>query len=513
MKKFIYGFIILPVSLFVCFSCTEFEGINTNPEAPTEATASLLTRQLIASIMKPPGAKTFSYDQMIPKYMAWWEGAQSAQYNYFGRTSFSDYRILINCEKMMGYVAENETDAYQGLISFIKAYRLYYVSMKVGDIPYRDALKGETGNVTPQYDTQKEVMLQILDDLEASYASFSKSEISEFRGDIIYDGNVEQWKKAVTAFQLKVLINLSKKQSDTDLNIKSRFAKIVQENALFESNEDNMQLVFANQSGMIYPFHNTQTKHAPYVMVSSVLIDSLKKYEDYRLFYFANPAVSQINAGISESSWEAYIGTDPSLPFSEISQQKSEDRYSTLNSRYTEYEPAEPLIRSGYAEQNFILAEAALRGWITEQSATYYYKKAIEGALRFVMNKTPLNETYNHGMPITEAYIQSHIEKPELQLTGSTSTFEKDLNKIITQKYMSSFMQLPLEAYYDYRRTGYPKLPINPETNQNEVKDKIPVRYMYPQGEIDNNRENAEAAIQRQYNGNDNVNELMWILQ
>ena len=68
-------------------------------------------------------------------------------------------------------------------------------------------------------------------------------------------------------------------------------------------------------------------------------------------------------------------------------------------------------------------------------------------------------------------------------------------------------------CYYDFRRTGYPKLPVNPSTNMNTVPDKMPMRWRYEQREYDFNRENLEEAIQHQYNGNDDWNELMWILK
>jgi hypothetical protein len=36
---------------------------------------------------------------------------------------------------------------------------------------------------------------------------------------------------------------------------------------------------------------------------------------------------------------------------------------------------------------------------------------------------------------------------------------------------------------------------------------------MYPQSELDNNFENVAEAINRQYDGNDNINGVMWLLK
>ena len=74
-------------------------------------------------------------------------------------------------------------------------------------------------------------------------------------------------------------------------------------------------------------------------------------------------------------------------------------------------------------------------------------------------------------------------------------------------------MQYPMDAYYEYRRTGYTVLPTNPNTNRNTDKNKIPVRWMYSTWEYDYNKENVEEAVQRQYEGIDDYNKLMWILK
>ena len=110
----------------------------------------------------------------------------------------------------------------------------------------------------------------------------------------------------------------------------------------------------------------------------------------------------------------------------------------------------------------------------------------------------------------SQSYIDAFLAKESVQLKGS---FDEQLNMIMEQKYIAGFMQLPYQAYYDYRRTGYPVLPINPETSLNfNAPDKLPVRWQYPDTEISYNTENVEEAIERQY-GSDEVNKLMWILK
>lgn len=506
MKHIVNLWIVGIVALCISSCDSKFDDINTNPDAPIVSTAEMEALHLILGITNLDSQKYFVYDNMYSKQIAWGEDAQNEQYNNFGRTDFESYTLLTNVQKMIELALDADKEAYTGLGKFIRAYKIFYFSLEVGDVPYSDALKGEEGNLTPKYDTQKEVMQNVLKDLEEAYTHFSAA--GTFSGDPIYSGKPEAWKKAVTAMQLKVLMHLSKKTADTDLKVKEKFAQIVANQTLMTSNADNFQLVYADKAGQVYPFNIDRTKHWVYSMLSTTIADPLKAAEDYRLFYFANP-IPSIAEEKGEDSFDAYIGVDPSEPITVVKDKYNTKQFCGLNSRYTHYKPGEPLIRLGYSEQNFILAEAAARGWITGDASTYY-KTGITASFDFLRTYTPDDATYHHGRKITDEAIEAAVNHPVNQLTGNT---EDDLNKILTQRYVASFFQYPYDAYFDYRRTGYPVLPINPTTNLNAEKDKIPVRWMYPQSEYSYNGDNVKEAVQRQYSGSDDVNKLMWILQ
>lgn len=161
-------------------------------------------------------------------------------------------------------------------------------------------------------------------------------------------------------------------------------------------------------------------------------------------------------------------------------------------------------------QQNFILAEGALRGWIDKNKAEEYYKAGIRASMEFIAQYTPDDVIYHHGYPITPEYIDQYLDGEAIQLNGN---FNHDLEMILLQKYLASYLQHPdNDCFYDNRRTGYPVLPLNPESNLNTDPDKFPVRWMYPQDELDYNRQNVQEAIDRQYGGSDDFNELMWIL-
>lgn len=503
-----FKILTLATATYMFGSCANFDEINTNPDASTQVSSKLLATSAIAGLVKPTMGAGYVDHMFISKYIAWGEGARGAQYNDFYRTGFGSYVNLTDYQLMADLASESDKNAYEGLAHFLKAYTLFDLTMAVGDIPCSEILQGEMGILTPKYDSQKDVCLYILQELDSAYEKMSQA--NNFEGDFVFGGNANQWSKIITAYHLRVLMHLSIKEKDADLKVEERFRNVYNRKMLMESNADNLQLTFSDKSGQFFPFHSSNNKHWAYAMVSDYLVNMLKENQDYRLFYYAKPCQTKVDEGVNPASWDAFVGVDPTAPISDVREAYATSNCSGLNARYIDYIPGEPFIRIGYSEQNFILAEAALRGWIKEDPS-YFYKKAIRGSFDFINENTPDDEIYHYGNKLTEEIINTFLANPNIQLTGN---FETDLELIMKQKYIASFMQLPWMPYYDYRRTGLPKFPINPETSLNfNAPDKIPVRWQYPDSEISYNKANVEEAIQRQYGGADEVNKLMWILQ
>jgi hypothetical protein len=507
-------------------SCTgRFDEINTNRDTPSSATASTLATTLLGDIMTynlseiHSVTRFFMEDYFLVKMAVFSQGQSAVQYNQFDENYFmsnfakrSDYvnlgfGNLRNADKMLALTDDRTYDAYKGFALFLKAYQLYYITCFYGDIPYSEAIQGETLTLTPRYDTQRDVMAQILDDLDLAYEHFSRA-TTPLSGDFVFDGNLENWRKVVSAFELNVLITLSKKEaSEAGLRIRERFAEIVASRPLFTSNADNLALTFSDQGGMYYALNEARGNLHGFMWLSDGFVSMLKRYGDCRLFSFAKPAQALLDEGMAPDSFDAYAGIDHTIPFNEVQTLADEKRCSNLNDRYIRLRTGEPLAKLGYAQMNFVLAEGVLRGWISG-SASDYYKKGIEAGMTFTMQYTP--SQYDNGRPITADYIREHLEKPALQLTGA---FEADLEKIIEQKYIASFIQYQRDTYLDYRRTGYPRLSINPSTSLNLMPDRIQVRLKYPTAELSYNRANLEEAVQRQFDGFDDENRLMWLLK
>ncbi len=506
MKKIIAKYMLIAGGLLTLGGCSDFAEINTNPNAATTVTSEMLGTNLILNVA---ANSSFLGPALLSKAISHTEFPNALQYNSLGKQSFEDLVVLTNVDKMINLAPEGaQKNSFTGLGKFVRAWRFYELTIRVGDIPYAKALQGEKGVISPEYSTQKEVFLGILQELEEADKAFEQG--TKFAGDPIYNGDVAKWRKLVNTFALKVLLNLSVKESDPDLNVKSRFNTIVTTKPLFESNADNFQVVYSDVANQRYPWFKLNNQGLIYPVMSTMIVDKLRDLEDYRLFHYAAPSPVKIASGINASSYAAYVAVNPSVVYSDLAAVASSKDYSNLNARYSELANSEPFYQIGYTTLQFILAEASLRGWVAGKTASAYYENGIRAGMQFVASNTPDNADFHHNRKITADYITSYLASDKVKLSG---TMQQQLEKIITQKYLGSFLQAGYDSYFDNRRTGFPVFPINPLSNNNTDKDKMPVRWMYPDSEVNYNNENLTKAIQSQYGGNDDFNQKMWLLK
>lgn len=517
MKIMLKYIMVMLVTAIVWASCTQkFDAINANPDASTTSTAPWLATNMLKSITSDDIASTkgFCGPFMLSKYVLWTERQEDLQYNKIARTSFGRLSVLRNVAPMLGYAANEPAglkNSYTALAHFIRAWQFYQLTMQVGDIPYSDALKGESaGVIKPKYDNQKAVFVGILNELDSANTLFATG--TDFSGDFIYKGSVDKWRRLTNSFELHVLMQLYKKTGDADLNVVNRFKDIVASRPLMRNYDDNFAVTYVNSAGYAYPWSSTPIQLNSFSgqsMVGGALITPLKALNDRRLFYYAEPAPAQITAGKQASDWDAYVSIEASDLFANTTSSRNSGNFCEFNKRYKELFNAEPVGLLNYWDIQFILAEATVRGWITGTSAQAYYAAGIQSSMNFLANYTPA--AYNHGMAMDAPYINAYPATAAVALTGAA---ENQIKQIITQKYLAGFLQgVDNNAWYENRRTGYPAFVLNQNTNRNIPASQFPVRWLYPQLELDNNGTNVAAAIQSQYGGTDDANQVMWLLK
>lgn len=509
MKK-IYKIFLVLISLAIVSSCSNFEKLNTDPNAASSVSPEMLATQVLKDTYRfwNPNPTDFSSGNLTCKHMARLD-ATSNPYQYYGSYwpygGFGGLQKITNFKRMIESAEGNPAKpSFEGLALFLKAYAGFYATLDMGDIPYSEAGKAEEGILRPKYDKQADVFVQVLADFKAAEEKFAEGK--NFGScDIMYGGDAAKWRKLCNAMQLRVLQTISK---HITADQKTRFAAIVAANNLMTGNADNFQLVYSDNPNATHPMWNGENQRI-LDAVSKLMVDELIKNNDRRLFYFAEPAKAQINAGKLETDFTAYVGAPTELASGTLAINGQAGMYSLVNIRYTIPRAGDPMIRFAYAEQCFIIAEAIEEGWITGNSKDYY-ENGVKAQLAYYMT-LPSAQTGVHTMKIDQPYIDGYF-------TGAAayaSTKEDRLHQIWTQRWLiDNFQGNGSPYYYQFLRVRYPVFPLDPATSMNpDDKNVYPPRLKYDQNEQVTNPENYKKAVDEQYGGYDGVNGVPWYLK
>jgi hypothetical protein len=300
-------------------------------------------------------------------------------------------------------------------------------------------------------------------------------------------------------YKLRVLINLSKKETDTDLNIKKLFSDVVSNPAKYPvltSLDDNLKFTY-NASTDKYPLNqDNYGQTATRNNMSATYLNTLVALKDPRTFIVADPASAKIQAGLTAADFEAYVGASSGESLDDMSTKMLNGEYSAISkSKYYSSYFGEPTIQIGYSEMCFNIAEAINRGWITG-NAEDYYTKGIKASWTF------------HGVTDVETKWTAYSAQTSVKLSSTAATA---LTQILTQKYLAFFQNSGWEAYNNYRRTGVPTFLTGPGTANS---GRIAKRWQYPSSERTTNASNYNAALKSQFGAeNDDINAEMWIIK
>jgi hypothetical protein len=220
-------------------------------------------------------------------------------------------------------------------------------------------------------------------------------------------------------------------------------------------------------------------------------------------------------AGKKFTDITAYTGAPAGLSMGDLGTNAQGGLYSYVNALRYSFDfagsKAESAMIIGYPELCFNIAEGINRGWTTGDAATWY-NKGITASMNFLgisenssIAVGNLNGTKTYGS-ISNISVTAYLAQPAVAYQGGTD----GLKQILTQKYIAFWQNSNWEAFFNQRRTGVPAFSSGPGTGNGT---KIPKRWQYPVAEAAANGSNYNAAIQRQYQGADDLNGTMWILQ
>ena len=492
MKKYLKYIVAGAALAFTCNSCIDLEEMNIDPNNPTTTDPALLLTGLSFTTFEESSASVCHATKMLILT----SGESTYQVYKWTRGGFDYYNNLRNVAKMKEEAAKGDQSAYEALALFFEAHYYYMLTMQFGDVPCSEAMQAETnGLYQPKYDSQETVLATVLAKLEEANTLLTDNN-SIISGDIIYNGDLMKWRRLVNAYRLRVLMSLSNKQTVGSLDVKSTFARISQNEPLMTSDADNGQLVFLDQQDDRYPYFNDSDFGSGRYM-DSTYVAALATRKDPRLFAFCTQTPAAEKAGLAIDDFSSYDGGDPAIAYSLVNDKVTLGGCSKPATRYYQHATNEPMILLGYTEQQLILVEAVVRGWISGDDRALY-ESAVKASFRFYEKYAPTVAAYLDEEAAT-AYLQG-----EKVVYSPSLTKDQKIERIILQKYIPTFLQGSMwMPYYDQLRTGYPEFRRATGVN-------LPYRWMYPQNEYNNNAANVEAALQSQFGGNDRTSDKPW---
>ncbi|MBN1791741.1 MAG: SusD/RagB family nutrient-binding outer membrane lipoprotein [Bacteroidales bacterium] len=492
MKKI--ALLIIVFSALFMTGCEKLENLNQNPNNVVETHPQLLLTTVEWDAFQVAGVSPLFASRMVIQT----DGEDVYQYYKWDRGSYDSYNNLRNITLMMEEAVRIGSPNYQALAKFFRAYYFYNLALTFGDVPYSQALKGETVALySPEYDLQKDVFKGILQELKEAIEMMTDDIID---GDIIFAGDAGKWRKLINSFRLKVLITLSGKTDETDMNIIGTFADIVTNQPIMESNDDDGQLIFYDQLGSRYTEYNNSDYGSNRYM-DSTFIRKLQDHEDPRLFVYCAQTKNAKETGLDIADFLAYEGGNPIAPYNEVNLKAAAGNVSKVNLRYTTDPTCEPHRLMSYAELQLILAEASVRGWIDPSDAETYYEEGVKASFDFYNTYAKEYSGY-----FDDAAAHDYLVGDLVDFSNAAND-EARIERIIMQKYLQSFLQGGWSAYFDKLRTGFPDFILLPGITP-------PARWMYPNSEYQLNAENVSAAIERQFGaGNDKIRETTWWLK
>ena len=363
-------------------------------------------------------------------------------------------------------------------------------------IPYSEALQGNPElSLAPGYDTQQEVYTRLFADLELAASLLDDTAVAiNADSDLLFAGNIDSWRRFANSLRFRLAMRVS--------NVNEALANEVltdlESADLFESNAGSAEFQFnsvfnnpLNEAGNI-----RFSEGAQYVNPSKFLVDLLLEKDDPRIKFY----IEEASLYDTFDFLDRYKGVPSLLPFTseEWGDYNLDETLGDPNgewgdvSRIGEFfmtnERPVPLL--SYSELCFLQAEASLRG-LWSGNADELVKEGV---------RAHIEQMNFHNYSDHEAIEEQDIAEYVNAISGV------DLEEVITQKWLLFTYENTLEAFSEYRRTGFPTLvDFYGVAIENSL---FPQRLKYPNSEFTLNQENYLEALELQ--GSDELTTPLW---
>ncbi len=485
--------------------------LNENPDAYSEIVPEFLftKAQLDAMDISYFGTAALTIGGSMQQFATYKE-VPAAGDKYFNdgysKSYFSEaYPSVVNeIQEVILAVSDDPEDVNRLAMARIwRTYAFHHLTDLYGDIPYTEAGKGSIEKIyTPKYDEQAFIYNDMLTELEEAANALDASKETFGNADLIYSGNVDQWKK----FAYSMMLRLGMRLSEIDPAAAQTWVqKAIAGGLILEDSDlaaidyvDGSQIDSRNpvawalmRGDYLDPQNEDNVEGGK---LAKTFIDHLVNTGDPRLNVFS---VLWVQSPTGEYVADTATALQKGMPNAEFNSKPADfATYSEPNpNTILKYDA--PLLVFTNAEVHLLLAEAAIRGWYNGDAA-----EAYQAGVRAGMSQW---SRFGSGGEISIERIVNYLSNNPFPTSG---TFEEKMEAIHTQKWVSLFLD-EYEIFAEWRRTGYPTLmPTNYPGNL--TGGTIPTRFVIPDSEEIINGPNFLDAVNRQGEGNLLTSKVWW---
>ncbi|MFB6455616.1 SusD/RagB family nutrient-binding outer membrane lipoprotein [Chitinophaga sp. Hz27] len=473
-KIFKYSSVVMVAATIAITGCSKLDNMNRDPTKPTTTQPQILLTGAQKSAMDIlySGLQN-GYIGM--EYAQFWSGnsrTNDAQYNLDEGNNSSFWNTLYtsalhNLDELVkqnnSKPAQASTTNQNGVALIMKCWIYQMLADTYGNLPYTDAFH-VTSNITPKYDDAQAVYKSLLDTLQQQITVMDEKESSFNSGDVIYNGKVGAWKKLAHSLILRMAIRMA----DANPQMAQQLIEANYQGA-FTSNTDNAQFQYINTAPNKFPYNESEREISEF-FVTTTLTDYMKSINDPRLPMYARPAknsdtIKGMPYGTAASDAKRLSPNDYSFPGTQA------------------YSATMPGILMTYSEVEFILAEAAARGYNVGDAATHYQN----GVRSSILYWSKLSNT-----PVSETEISDYLQRVPYAAADWR-------NVIGTQKWLSLYLQ-GFQAWFERTRLHFAKpggspLFIAPVSGSVDPSvTMVPYRLTYLKSEATQNAANYQSA-------------------
>ena len=402
---------------------------------------------------------------------------------------------------------------YYWLTKIIEAYNTAQATDLFGDMPYsqaftaRNSIYNQPVILNPKYDAQQNIYDSILTDLHNA-ANFLDT--AHLKGniypaqailptqDVIFGGVLSSWNSLANSLRLRYAMRIS----GTNANP----TRAVQE--ITDIVNNNRPLILADSNNAVITNTAATTSTGLFYGVTALLSSACyaPAYMDSIMVANADPRL-KIFFYTDASNKGVYTGMPASYGLRQTiaATPVYKGQYAFINPLTFGYNLTMPVgIMVDAADVNFLLAEAAKKGFITggDATAAQYYNTAIQQSVQAYYSyyatapATTVVGTGANAYTFTKVALTAPTAAAVLTwINGSGYAYNSAtaLAQIAQQKWMHDFILEMDENYAEFRRLGMPKLPADIYLGQ-QLNTVYPARVPYPSSEQSLNTINFSAA-------------------